>query len=121
MRDDLAHARRAASGSDDRRRRFLEDLLVAALERAVALAEVDRVALAVAEHLEFDVARVGEIFFHVDGVVAEGRAGFGRRLAHQAFELVFGLDHLHPAPAAARCGLDQDRIADLAGEPCAPA
>ena len=47
---------------------------MAALERAVALAEVDRLALAVAEHLEFDVARVGEIFLHVDGVVAERRA-----------------------------------------------
>ena len=47
-------------------------------------------ALAVAEHLELDVARVGEIFLHVDGVVAEGRARFRRRLAHQAFELVFG-------------------------------
>ena len=61
-------------------------------------------------------ARVGEIFFEVDGVVAERRAGFGRRLAHQAFELVFGRHHLHAAPAAARRGLDQHRIADLAGE-----
>ena len=89
---------------------------MAALERAVALAEVDRLAIAVAEHLEFDVARVGEIFLHVDGVVAERRAGLGRRLAHQAFELVVGLDDLHSAPAAARRGLDQDRIADLLGE-----
>ena len=51
--------------------RFLEHLLVAALERAVALAEMDGVALAVAEHLELDVARVAEIFLDIDGVVAE--------------------------------------------------
>ena len=70
--------------------RFLEHLLVAALDRAVALADVDGVAVAVAEHLEFDVARVGEIFFEVDGVVAERRARLRRGLAHQAFELVFG-------------------------------
>ena len=60
--------------------------------------------------------RVGEIFFHVDGVVAERRAGLGRGLAHQAFELVLALDHLHAAPAAARRRLDQDRIADVRGE-----
>ena len=71
---------------------------MAALERAVALAEVDRLAVAVAEHLELDVARVGEIFFHVDGVVAEGGAGFGRRLAHQAFELVFVCTTFMPRP-----------------------
>ena len=115
MRDDLAHAL-ALFGRDDRRGGFLEHFLVAALERAVALAEVDGFAVAVAEHLEFDVARVGEIFFHVDGVVAERRARFGRRLAHQAFELVVGLDDLHSAAAAARRRLDQDRIADLLGE-----
>jgi hypothetical protein len=34
---------------------------VAPLQRAVALAEVDRVALAVAEHLELDVPRVAEV------------------------------------------------------------
>ena len=72
------------------RGRFLEHLLVATLQRAVALAEVDRAAFAVAEHLELDVARVGEIFLHVDGVVAERRARFRRGLAHQAFELVVG-------------------------------
>ena len=100
----------------DGRGRFLEHLLVAALQRAIALAEVDRVAFAVAEHLEFDVPRVGEIFFHVDGVVAEGGARFGRRLAHQAFELVLVGHDLHAAPAAARRRLDQHRIADLGGE-----
>ena len=52
---------------------------MAALQRAVALAQVDGVALAVAEHLNLDVARLLEIFFDVDGVVAEGGFGFGPR------------------------------------------
>ncbi len=107
----VAH-REALFGRDHRRRGFLEHLLVAALERAVALAEVDRVALAVAEHLELDVARVGEIFLHVDRVVAECRARFRGRLADQAFELILFGHHLHAAAAAAGRGLDQDRIAD---------
>src|SRR3954470_1480889 len=44
------------------RRRFLDHLLMAALERAVALEEVDDVAVAVAEYLHFDVARALDIF-----------------------------------------------------------
>src|SRR3546814_4336450 len=71
-----AHAR-ALLGRDDRRGGFFEPFLVTALERAVALAEMDRAALAVAEDLEFDVARVAEIFFHIDGRIAEGGRRFG--------------------------------------------
>ena len=89
---------------------------MAALERAVALAEMDRIALAVAEHLEFDVARVAEIFLHIDGGVAERRLGLVARLLHQRFELVLMLHDLHAAPAAARRRLDDHRIADLRGD-----
>src|SRR3546814_1170397 len=42
---------------DAGRGRFLDHLLVAALHRTVALAQVDRVALAVGQHLDLDVAR----------------------------------------------------------------
>ena len=59
--------------------RLFPDLLVAALQRAVALAEMDGLAVAVADHLDLDVARLAEIFLHVDGVVAEGGAGLGAR------------------------------------------
>ena len=41
---------------------LLPDLLVAALQRAVAGAEMDGVALAVAHHLDFDVARLCRYF-----------------------------------------------------------
>ena len=56
---------------------FLDHLLVAALQRAVALEQVDDVAVAVAEHLHLDVARAGDVFLDQHAVVAEG----GRRLA----------------------------------------
>src|SRR5690606_6546204 len=42
---------------DARRRRLLDDLLMAPLHRAVALAEMDRMAVSVGQHLELDVAR----------------------------------------------------------------
>jgi hypothetical protein len=57
------------------RRRFLDHLLVAALERAVALEQVDDIAVAVAEHLDLDMARPLDIFLDQHPVVAERRSG----------------------------------------------
>ena len=45
---------------------FLPDLLVAALQRAVALAEMHGAAAAVAQHLDLDVAGPLEIFLEID-------------------------------------------------------
>ena len=74
-RGDRGHRPRADLGArlrgERRRRRFLEQLLVAALQRAVALAEVDDAAEVVGQHLYLDVARRGEVFFEKDGAVAE--------------------------------------------------
>ena len=72
----------------DGRGRFLQHLLVAALERAVALAQVDGVAIAVAEHLDFDVARIAEIFFDIDGGIAKRSLRLAACLLHQRFELI---------------------------------
>src|ERR1700731_3964844 len=80
---------------------FLPDLLMAPLQRAIALPEVDGAAAAVAEHLDFDVARLLQVFFEVDRGVAErgfGLIGGGRGRQHQ---LVRRLRHLHAAAAAA--------------------
>src|SRR3546814_13672556 len=73
--DDAAHPI-TLDAAQDRRGGFLEHLLVAALERAVALAEMDRLSQAIAEDLEFDVAWIAEIFLHIDGGIAErGQTG----------------------------------------------
>ena len=58
---------------------FLEDLLMAALQRTIAFAEMDRMALAIAENLNFDMARIVEKFFEIDGIIAKGRLGFAAR------------------------------------------
>ena len=54
------------------RRRDLDHLLVAALHRAVALPQVDGAALAVADDLHLDVARVLDERLEEDRAVAEG-------------------------------------------------
>ena len=61
------------------RRRALDHLLVAALHRAVALEQVDDVAVAVAEDLHLDVAGALDQLFEIDLVVAEGGLGLALR------------------------------------------
>jgi hypothetical protein len=64
---------------DGGRGRLLDDLLVAALDRALALEEVDRVAVAVGEDLDLDVARRLEVVLEEDRAVAESRRCFTTR------------------------------------------
>ena len=52
--------------------RFLEQLLMPALKGAVALEQVDAVAVRVAEHLDLDVTRLQHVFLDQDLFVAEG-------------------------------------------------
>ena len=49
---------------------------MAALHRAIALAEMDGIALAIGQHLDFHMARIFQKFFHVDHVVVERGLGF---------------------------------------------
>ena len=56
-----------------RRRRLFEQLLVAPLDRALALAQVHDVPVMVAENLELDVARRLEVLLDVDVADAECR------------------------------------------------
>src|SRR5690606_11874320 len=106
----------ALPGVDAGRRRLFTYLLVAALQRAVALAQMDAAALAVAEHLDLDVARQFQVFLDVERVVAESRLRLGPRGAHRFRQLVRGARDFHPAPAAAGGRLHQHRIADVGGD-----
>src|SRR5205807_3523180 len=67
----------ALLGIERRRGRLLEHLLMAPLQRAVALAEMYAFAMSVAQHLDLDMARLAEIFLEVDRIVIEGSFGFG--------------------------------------------
>src|SRR5690606_32019789 len=112
---DLADLR-ALLGGDAGGGSLLDDLLVAALHRAVALAQVDGVALAVGEHLDLHVARVLQELLHVDHVVAERGLGFLLGGGDGVGQRGLGVDHAHAAPAAAAGRLDDHRVADLAAD-----
>ena len=64
---------------EQRAGRFLHDLLIAALDRAFALAEMDDVAVLVAQHLDLDMTRIDDEFLDEDPVVAERRFRLGAR------------------------------------------
>src|SRR5207249_2746305 len=64
------------AGRQRRRRAFLDDLLVSALNRALALEEVHDVAMPIAEHLNFDMLGMVDEPFNVERAVSER----GRRL-----------------------------------------
>ena len=100
---------------------LLDDLLMPALDRTLALAEVDQMAVAVAEDLDLDVARPAEELLDVHPPVAEGRLRLARGGGERRAELLLAGDGAHALPAAPARGLDQHRVPerrDLAARGC---
>ena len=114
---DRLFAHLAAGGLvQQRRRRFLDHLLIAALDRTFALAEIDDVAVLVAQHLDFDVAGIDDEFLDEDPVVAERRLGFRFGKTEPFGDFRGRMRDPHPLAAAAGGGLDHDGIADGVGD-----
>ena len=88
---------------------------MASLDRAVALAEVDDVAVIVREDLHLDVARVVEVPLDVHGGVGEVRLAFPRARLERTLDLVGRAGDAKPLPAPTGRRLDRDRVADLLG------
>ena len=91
----------------------LDDLLVASLDRAVPLEQVDDVALAVREDLHLDVAGLDHGLLEEDGRVTERRLGLTHAGLEGLAQVLAALDPPHAAPATARDGLGEDGEADL--------
>ncbi len=86
---------------------------MAALHRAIALEQIYDVAVRVAEHLDLDVAGLGDVFLHQHVIVAETRRCLTLARGERIEEVLVPLHQSHAlAPAAGR-GLDQHRVADL--------
>ena len=100
----------------ERRRRLFHQLLEAALQRAVAGAGDDDVAVLVGDHLRLDVARLVQVALDEALAAAERRDGLAGGRLEQLGDLFDGAGHLHAAAAAAEGGLDRDRHAVLLGE-----
>jgi hypothetical protein len=90
--------RRAGRRVHAGRGRLLDHLLVAALQRAVALEQMDDIAVAVAEHLHLDVAR-RSMYFSIS-TRSSPNAGRGLALAarQRVLELLGRVDRRMPLP-----------------------
>jgi hypothetical protein len=88
---------------------------MAALHGTIALAQIDGITVLVRQHLNFDVSRVAQIFFHVYHGVAESRLRLGLGHAHGIKQRRVGVHHTHAASATTARRLDNDRIADIVG------
>lgn len=97
----------------ERRGGLLDELLEAALERAVAGARDDYVAVLVGDDLGLDVARLVEVLLDEALAATEGRDGLAGGRLEQLGDLFDGLGDLHAAAAAAECRLDRNRDAVL--------
>ena len=97
LRADLADPL-AQLGVDRRGGRLLDHLLVTALDRAVALEEVDDVAVRVGEDLDLDVARVGQVALDVDRRVGEELLALARGALEGRLQLVLVSATRKPLP-----------------------
>ena len=85
---------------------------MAALDRAVAFAEVDDVAVGVGEHLDLDVVGVRDELFEQQAAVAEGGLGFAAGALDGFGQFLRGEDFAHAAAAAAAARLQHHGVAD---------
>jgi hypothetical protein len=102
-------------GANAGRRCFLDHFLMTTLHRAVALTEMDDVAVMIGENLKLDMPRLLEEFLHVDLVVAEGgeRLGAGHvDRVHESGRVVYDT---HAATASTAGGFYDHRIAYFFG------
>ncbi len=114
---DVAHGTRGscrgiAHGStqrcvDSRRRGLLDDLLMAALHRAIAFEQRHGVAVLVGEHLDLDVSSTFDEALDEDGAVTERRCGLAFARSDGLVERGVITHDPHAPPAAARRCLDK--------------
>ena len=86
-------------------RRDLDDLLVAALDRTIALAKVDDVAVIIADDLKLDVARLDDEFFHKNFIVVKKGLRLPRARVVGALHILLVPHFADTASAAAAASL----------------
>ena len=96
-------------------RGFLDHLLVAALERAVALEQMHDIAMGIAEDLDLDMARACDIDLQQDAVIAEGGLRLAAAGGQSGGEILRAVHPAHALAPASGDGLDQQRVADALG------
>ncbi len=109
---DFSHAA-AHIGIDDGRGSFLQNFLMAALDGALALAEINGVAMLVGQHLHLDVAGIDDGLLDVDFVVSEGALGLALSGLKGRLQFLRGVHQAHAFAAASGSRFQHYREADF--------
>ena len=112
---------RARRGVHPRGRRLLDHFLVAPLDGAIALKEMNDVTVTIGKDLHLDMPRSIDILLEENPVIAESRRGLALRRCERRAELRRRRDFAHTLATASGDRLDQDRPPDgssFAGETC---
>ena len=106
----------AQFGRNDGRGGFFYQLLMAALNRAIALRQVAHLAVLVAHNLDFDVAGFFHKFFEIQTVVAKSRRRLHAGIVPGFFKFRFFVYDAHTAPTTASGGFDDNGVPDAHGQ-----
>ena len=96
-----------------RRRRNFDQLLVAALDGAVAFEQMNNVAVCIGQHLDLDVTRTGNALFQEDLGASKCLAGLGKNAVVVAAQLDFVVTAPDAASTASGGCLQHHRITDI--------
>ncbi len=102
-------------GIHDGRGRFLDHLLMPPLQGALALAEGDRRAVRIGEHLHLDVPGALQQPLEQQGVIAEGRCGDPAGGGERVGEVVGSGGHGHALAAPTGGRLDEQGVSGAVG------
>jgi hypothetical protein len=86
----------------------LDNLLMASLNTAITLVQMDHVSMVVAEKLDFNVLGSVQKALHKDGAVAESRLGFGCSSLKGILQFPLLADDTHTTATTSEGGLDDD-------------
>src|SRR5262249_6540804 len=104
--------RRVRPAGKERRRSLLQNLLVPALNRALALQAVDQLSAAISQNLHLDVPGRVKVSLEVDSLSSKRRAGAVAALAEHLLQLAWLTRHAHSDSATAAGGLAEHRKSD---------
>src|SRR3954462_11006526 len=100
---------------DQRRRRFFDDLLIAALDRTIAFAQMDNVAGSIAYDLKFNVVWVLDELLDIYGRVAESFFRFAARSVITLYQRNVVVRHARTATSPASDRFDHQWVTNFLG------
>ena len=96
-----------------RRRTFLDQFLMPSLHRAVTFKQVANVSVIIGDKLNFNMARLLDIFLNVAVTISETGFRFLLSLNKNRFEFIVRVCQAHSTPTASGSGFNEDRILEF--------